>query len=117
MNYLAARQRQSDGRWDYTSHNDRYGTHAIGYCHQAGGGHHATQAEAEMCYREYLMDNAVYDVEERDAKRQCKMPGCEVWTQNMARVGQYQYYHLCKDHMNRESLPKVVPLVGTSVQS
>lgn len=32
MNYYDARQRESDGRWDYTSANRRTGTHPVGYC-------------------------------------------------------------------------------------
>ena len=32
MNYLQARKRESSGRWDYTCHNNRTGTYAIGYC-------------------------------------------------------------------------------------
>lgn len=38
MNHLAPRQRQADGRWDFTTANKRTGVCAIGYC----GGWHET---------------------------------------------------------------------------
>ena len=83
MNYYGPRQRESDGRFDYTVANRRSGTRAIGYCtefrlvgaeslpeeiiaqanariekhkakyHTDG---HATADEACACYKEYLLD-------------------------------------------------------------
>lgn len=91
MNYYKARQREKDGRWDYTCMRDG-NAWPIGYCsswskieqglhllnlpdgqdhlekllpfkdnyHDDG---HATQEEAEECYKNYLLDQRLKRVE------------------------------------------------------
>jgi len=93
MNYYDARQRQSDQKWDFTCHNRRTGTWAVGKCadHQC---HHDTPEEA----------------------RECDVEGCDFDTNRAAEAGPYFYWALCSQHMNKEtvaSLLKVGSFMGS----
>ena len=141
MNYLKARQRQSDKRWDYTCMNDRR-IWPIGYCHEwreytpeerktycmndgwyeeyesrkakyhSTG--HATPEEACACYKEYQLDTALRFGTQPNRKEQCLV--CGEWTQQMAMVGGYETYVLCEKHANREEVEKLY-VVGESAES
>lgn len=145
MNYLDARRRTADGRWDYTNMNDGQ-IHAIGYC--AGwrpftgdetwlpGGKaeadrlnaeeepfrvkyhedgHATEAEARYCYRTYLLDRRAS--RSKASNQQFRRIECGGWTQDMVQVGAYWFKPLCETHPLREALEKHYPPVGISAES
>lgn len=82
---------------------------------------HATEAEAIECYRQYLIDRADYckmplNEDDRSKHRKCKV--CGKWTQNMAFVDHNSYeFSLCDEHLNRESLVKLMPSPGWSMRS
>lgn len=119
MNHYAARQRESDKRWDYTCQN---GTriHPVGYCagklvdvmeipederepyHEHG---HDTPEAARECYKRYMLDSRLrLDGKMSDQKRMCEAEGCEEWTQGVARVGPMISFVLCDDHRTRETV-------------
>ena len=123
MNYLKARQRQIDGRWNYTSMNDGE-IYAIGYCHafhefdnsipvteqekekHQANSHkyhtigHATEEEACECYRQYLLDHRLHlNKEMGDQQKKCHI--CGVWTDQFAEIG-INWYPLCPEHNTRE---------------
>lgn len=143
MNYYGARQRESDKRWDYTSHNRRGGTHPIGYCrktdwtpemraefhmsdaewdkiqahkekyHDEG---HSTADEACACYRSYLLDNDLrLDHKTRDSQHRCEV--CGEWTQGFATVSHSFRWFLCDAHRNRDEVEKLMPSVHESISS
>lgn len=116
MNYDQARQKQSDGKWHYTSRNGNH-VHAIGYCSprklcpdcpaalpradcKTCGGRglidcenpcpgHDTAEEAEEHYRQYLLDNATYrgGGDDPDTLHRCEAEGCTAHTAGSAQVG------------------------------
>ena len=115
--YFTARQRESDGRWDYTCQNSA-GTFPIGYCsghvlesdkndaryHDDG---HATSEEAIACYRRYELDQATRFVEDPEAQKKCQV--CGSWTTKRALVGNelMRDYVLCEEHANHAELEKL----------
>ena len=116
MNYYDARQRQSDQKWDFTCHNRRTGTWAVGKCadHQC---HHDTPEEARECYRQYILDHKlVLDHHEFKPWAECDVEGCDFDTNRAAEAGPYFYWALCSQHMNKEtvaSLLKVGSFMGS----
>jgi hypothetical protein len=122
MNYYEARQRNTDGRWDYTRRSAGV-VAPVGYCrgepegadeevahrdryHEDG---HETKEEACECYKRYLLDNKVsldFAVTE-DVQHRCEAPGCDAWTQRVAMV-HHRTYLLCDDHRNLETLRDLV---------
>lgn len=142
MRHEAARQRQSDGRWDYTS--DRNGeTHAIGYCsaaptlesfeklgiyvsddykqklaefaHKFHTDGHATHTAACACYREYLLDFRLQlHAEILEERHKCAV--CGEWTGRSASI-ELCYWWLCEQHCNRDEVAKLFPAVGESWKS
>jgi hypothetical protein len=143
MNYYAARQREDDKKWDYTCKNDGR-TWPIGYCgsfleakliteggyyhtqqsadrHNSfkkkyGPHNHETKEEAQACYKEYLLDNAVHfhpplpKTDEKPMTRtehRCQVDGCESYDTGIARVEQRDYF-LCQQHMTREEISKLL---------
>ena len=127
MNYLQARQRQTDTRWDFTSMNDNI-VHPIGYCHayheldgtlypiteeqqtehrqhqtkyHTDG--HATAAEAEQCYKQYLLDRHLKLAQTLiDEQRKCQI--CHTWTSQYATIDNSCLYVLCPEHNNRTTV-------------
>lgn len=141
MNYLCARQRQSDGRWDYSQRNDGR-IWPIGYCagwrdfspeehqrffmtdfwyadylsrkdqyHEDG---HATSEEACECYKKYELDSSLRFSEMSNQKRPCEV--CQEWTQKIAMVGGYSHFVLCETHANRAEVERLFS-VGESWES
>lgn len=136
MQHRKARQRESDGRFDYTV-ADRHGVSPEGYCHAYrpwtdeqvriifGGDEaevtaqrekleaetapfrekyhddgHATVAEAEECYRTYLLDQRLrLDGKMTNQMLQCQV--CGAFTQGLATVGGSRSYVLCDPHRTR----------------
>lgn len=139
MRHEKARQRQTDGRWDYTSCRDNE-IHAIGYCtaaptlesfeklgiHVADDfkqklaafenkfhtGGHETNEGACACYREYLLDFRLQLHAETIEERH-KCAACGEWTGRSASVDS-RYWWLCDEHCNREEVAKLMPAVGES---
>lgn len=126
MNYYKARQRQTDGRWDYTVGNDGH-VRPVGYCgkfsdkypfhvseeylneiratahkHHTDG--HATAEEACECYRQYLLDHHLrLKGDWKDTQHQCE--ACGAWTSLYAEIDM-RYYNLCEQHNNLEEVEK-----------
>lgn len=134
MNYYAARQRQSDMKWDYTCRNGDF-TQPVGYC----GGYiewteemlkrlglpedhpsilremqfknkyhtcgHDDQVEARCCYRVYLLDHRLkLKCEHPDAQIKCAV--CGKWTTFYAEIDT-QMWDLCEEHNTREEVEKL----------
>lgn len=151
MNYYAARQRESDKRFDYTCLNDGR-SWPVGYCHayrpfdekdlqvvfmgnadwmakenEKYGQHadkyhkdgHATAEEACSCYKKYLLDHKsrlhAKKNEEADELHKCAI--CGAWCANMGEVDHFHHWHLCDEHLTRESLDKLFPEVGECCSS
>lgn len=140
MRHEAARQRKSDGRWDYTTTVGDL-VRPIGYCraamteadwqeladkigykptdsekakaaefahkHHTDG--HAMAEEAQACYREYLLDHHRRAYEDRETMRRCQV--CEEWTNGVVEVDSH-YFHLCRQHQDRQSVASLLPAVG-----
>jgi len=130
MNYQQARQRKTDGRWDFTSMNDGV-VHAIGYCceydaidpsvipiseeeqnrlrsfahkHHTDG--HDTAEQAQECYKEYLLDHRLrLDQTMSDQQQKCRI--CGAWTDKFATLSTTTLYVLCPEHNNRESVAQL----------
>lgn len=129
MRHYCARQRISDGRFEFVC-----GDMALGYCappitradferigwvdcgqelaqielhkakyHSDG---HATKAEAEACYHEYLLDNQL-SLNHLDSGQQRKCRVCSNWTSHYAILGYSQILSLCDEHRNRETVAKI----------
>ncbi len=139
MNYYAARQRQDDGRWDYTCIRDGK-CWAVGYCHEYiepvdskgvmysvgerekvlenkskyHNDGHATPEEAQNCYKQYLLDFMVRRSQVDDKQVKCEV--CKEWTQNLVEVNHSQVFYLCPAHDNKKELEKLVR-VGWSISS
>jgi len=113
VNYYAARQRQDNGKWDFTCMNDGRGR-PVGYCAEAGGSHHDTEEEAQACYRKYLLDTRVryrsHKEGEAGTYEKCKV--CGKLTNGYAEVGHLSIYFLCQEHQTREALEEVYGEVG-----
>ena len=138
MNYYEPKQRQSDGKWDYTRNS-----HPAGYCHAfkelekefiesynisdlevenhnkfADKYHsdgHDTEEEACKCYKEYQLDHQLQlDHEDKNQKHKCKI--CEDWTTKFALVDN-SLYHLCDKHRNREEVEKIYEASKFSMSS
>lgn len=138
MNYEQARQRKSDGRWDWTNLNDGF-TYRTGYCaafkpmaeicasigmpvnpdkaarhdrfatkYHTDG--HATREEAERCHYEYVLDNELREFQVgEDTQHKCEMPNCPNWTQAGMFVGNWETHMLCDEHRNRAGIESVHP--------
>lgn len=128
MNYYEPKQRQSDGRWDYTRNNA-----ATGYCCQFVPfsddfikNFHISESEVEKhnkfsdkyhtdghetlegaceCYKEYQLDHQLQlDHEDKNQQRKCEV--CGEWTTKFAMID-CSLYHLCDEHRNREEVSKL----------
>lgn len=127
MQHMKARQRQHDGRWDYTTEwQGRISP--IGYCHKfidfdptrdvvspeqieehRASAHkyhtegHATAEEAVDCYEEYLLDHYLHEADSQDEQRKCEV--CGTWTTRQMHV-RYTIAALCPEHATREEMKK-----------
>lgn len=121
MNYYTAKQRKSDGKWEYTR-ND----FPVGYCrkyqkvdpekhgineqqyheyektsHKHHNCGHDTEQEARECYKQYLLDhNLTFDTM---SNQQNKCRVCQEWTQKYAEIGNRSFV-LCDEHCNVETV-------------
>jgi hypothetical protein len=136
MNYLKARQRKSDGKWDYTLENDGV-IYPIGYCsayrepnipinpdrlktmrdfsikHHSEG--HSTPEEANQCYKKYLLDQRLTLMQQYiDVQHKCAV--CGEFTQCCVSIDGWHKYTLCEKHNNREEVEKLFS-VGESWES
>lgn len=71
---------------------------------------HATKEKACACYREYLLDMRL-QLRRRvdpDALRRCEAEGCDEWTGHYAQVGSAQMWHLCDEHLNRDTVDELM---------
>ncbi len=127
MNHYKARQRK-DGRWDYTCANDGKAW-PVGYCHEYRepdpedwiwkmhpddaqrvrdnkdkyhGCGHATEEEAQACYKKYLLENEL-SLNRKSSNAQYKCKVCGEWTQLFAEVD-WHIFNLCEKHQNLESV-------------
>lgn len=134
MNYYAAKQRQSDMKWDYTCSNNNF-TQPIGYCseyidwtpellsrlgvpydhpsfekqrnfqHKHHNCGHETKQEARECYREYLLDQKLKLMcENAETQIRCKI--CGKWTNLYAEI-ETNMWNLCEEHNNRKEIEKI----------
>lgn len=134
MNHWKARQRETDQRWDYTCREGQGRVYATGYCggyrefdpsffpdaerlnaemepfrekyHTDG---HATEAEAIECYRQYQLDRQLkFNRWTHEALpgtlHICDHNGCTEYTPHQASIGGYHVWHLCPEHLNRETV-------------
>ena len=134
MQHYSARQREHDGKWDYT-----VGSTPVGYCraykdpdemgvpmhpdtvatirqfkykHHTHG--HETAEEACACYKEYLFDQRTRHSDMKNQMLRCEI--CGEFTQHVVYIGAYEVHKLCEKHANREGLEQVVE-VGESWES
>lgn len=113
MNYYQPRKRK-DGKWDFTCRNDD-DVWAVGYCAEAGGGHHESEEEARDCYTKYLLDKELTFTKMANQQRRCQV--CQEYTEGIAQVGQATMYVLCDEHRNREEVEKLYGKVGNITSS
>lgn len=71
---------------------------------------HATQEEAENCYRSYLLDHRLNMLVQFSNTHKCEV--CEVWTDKAAVVDNGHAYHLCDTHRTREEVESRFPRVS-----
>jgi hypothetical protein len=127
MRYYAAKQRKTDGKWDYTMTSGDF-TQPVGYCASfvdwtpqqlkalglegtdpiltLARSHrekhhecgHETQSEAEECYKTYTMDQRLrLMVVNEEVQRKCEV--CGKWTGLSAMIDT-KMWDLCEDHNN-----------------
>lgn len=106
MNYAAARQRQSNGRWDWTVRNDdRIWRVAPCDDHEDG---HATREEAERHHWEYEMARPIRVFQDPDEQRKCEV--CSAWTHDRVKQeGDWHQIVLCSEHQTREAIEQLRP--------
>ena len=139
MNYYKARQRQSDGKWDYTCGHDgggMYPVYPIGYCtalpnitdasiypfspeeiqlfqENVSKFHtsgHNTPEEACECYKQYCLDfHSRFGIEDNHVQKKCKV--CGEWTTLYALVDS-SVFQLCEKHNNRDEVEKLFKTPG-----
>lgn len=109
MNYAQARQRQPDGRWDWTVMNDGRVWRSVPCFDHSDG--HTTQEEAERHYYDWEHDPSSYYIGSyAGAQYECLI--CKVWTSAYVRLRDgYTTFTLCPNHQNRSSVDQVHPFV------
>lgn len=134
MRYYAAKQRQSDGRFDFTVTHGSY-TYPAGYCapyrpwtengklfipvpaetlrkfeensHKHHDTGHATAQEAAECYFLYLLDQRLrLGLEQEGRQEKCKE--CGAWTSLYAELDCFKFIVLCEAHNSREVVERHV---------
>ena len=104
MNYYEAREREADGRWDFTRMNDGK-VWAVGYCADVDHASHGSREEANECYRTFLLDKCLHlDGTTGNVHRPCSVEGCGVLTNIVARIQgpMLDEWPLCDAHRKRE---------------
>ena len=112
MNYAQARQRQSDGRWDWTTMNDgRVWRSAPCSSHEDG---HATPEDAERHFWDYELDSVrrfVVPDDQAATLEHCQV--CTAFTASHVRFADgYTTFFVCPDHQDRASLERAHPFVA-----
>jgi len=74
---------------------------------------HDTEEDACEHYKQYLLDNIRY-TKSSSSMHKCRI--CGEWTTGIADVSMSQYYTICEEHQNRESMATIVS-VGVSWES
>ena len=123
MQHKAARQREKDKRWDFTTTmGDRIVP--VGYCRpyredpelkvrspahyekvqdhldKFHGDGHETAEEAQECYKNYLLDFSLNHWEQNNQQR-CLV--CDEWTTHRVEIA-YSIFVLCPEHAIREQV-------------
>ena len=110
MNYYGPRELtgqdgQSTGRYHFASAND-YRTAPVGYCANGCSGHD-TAEEAREHFKQYLVNEKVdFRPDQMKRPERCKI--CSDWTRSYARVEAWDFYPLCKDHLTKESVARLL---------
>ncbi len=110
MNYyepreLAGEDGRSTGRFHYVRRN-HYRTEPVGYCANACSGHD-TAEEAREHYRQYLINERVdYRPDHMKRPERCKI--CAEWTHSYAHIEAWDSYPLCKEHLTKESVLRLL---------
>lgn len=144
MNYLQARQRKSDEKWDFTTMRDGH-ISPVGYCgglpnwdgvkgimpdavieegkkeqapfldrYHTHG--HATAEEAQECYRRYLLDQRLrMGLKLSDQQQKCVE--CSAWTQGLAMIDGSTHLVLCEQHQAREVVERHFGAPGQIISS
>lgn len=138
MNYYEPKQRQSDGRWDYTRNNlptgycrefkpfdkefvEKYHISELdaekhnGFSHKYHSDGHNSSDEACDCYKEYQLDHQLQlDHEDKNQQRKCQV--CGEWTTKFALLD-CSIFQLCDEHRNREEIAKLYKAASFSMSS
>lgn len=131
MRYYSARERV-DGRWDFTCGNhptgycgeftewgdkekqmfgESYANYIIEdqkkykFRHKHHTDGHATKEEAQECYKQYLLDNQMHVMNNKNSQHKCKV--CSEWTTQFVTVGESCVMTLCEKHSTREEVEKI----------
>lgn len=107
MNYETARQRKSDGRWDWTNARDKQ-VYVVEPCasHEDG---HATADEAARHRWEWEAENAVPMT--LTSQHECEV--CKTWTQHALRGADGMgFLFLCDEHRDAEGWKAARPFTG-----
>jgi hypothetical protein len=105
MRYSAARQRQSDGKWDWTTQRGE-AVYAVPPCGDGCPGHD-TKEEAERHYYDYQL--AKLKERSQDIKCRCEAKDCDVWTNKTLDTDLYDATYLCDAHRNKEVFEQLHP--------
>lgn len=123
MNYLEAREFYKPGqggskKWHYTCLNGKK-CWPVGYCAQSCPGHDTAEQACDH-HRNYLLDNAKYDLGSDSTapydQHKCQVEGCVNPTGKYAMIFG-DHYLLCGQHMNRDALATFFSGLFTSIKS
>ena len=81
----------------------------IGKC-AAGKCNHDTEAEAQECYRQWLLDHKL-DIKGTEFSKpwlECDVEGCDHDTNVEVRLGQYHRFKLCQTHRTVEQVASML---------
>jgi hypothetical protein len=116
MNYYEPKQREDDGKWDFACYNDSQNrTWPVGRCaRHAPEERHDTPQEACECYRGYLLDEVlILEAGSTTSKHKCVYPGCEEYTDKVAKAGPYIRYILCDEHRTKAVVAEMTADLGS----
>lgn len=120
MNYDKPRQvdpnadRPDAGKWRWTTHNDRGGTHATGYCAEPCAGHDTPEEAAEH-YRQWKLDRVRFRVlNNPNALHKCRVEGCGEFTAGVMEIDGDGYFMeiVCEPHQTRETAEMLISTPG-----
>ena len=82
---------------------------------------HPTKEQAELCYREYLLDNSLRFLMAKDLGRAPeqlnKCVECDAYTANFCEIRNWMQWNLCDAHANREVVERLFKTPGYVVSS